>query len=71
MKQALLFQWIEAAEARSVCLLAEENTADATINRMPINAGPFALARLRRQLCLHVPNWGAVASQRSSERRTR
>jgi hypothetical protein len=33
MKQNQLQQWIEAAEARSVCVLAEEDPTRATIIR--------------------------------------
>jgi hypothetical protein len=52
MKQDALLQWIEAAEARSVCLLAEEDPARASsINPTP-NARLFDLASLRDQLCL-------------------
>ena len=52
MKQTLLLRWIEAAEARSVCLLAEEDPMRARINPMPPDTRPFKLARLQRQLCL-------------------
>jgi len=54
MKQTNPMRWIEAAEARSVWMLAEEHptrTATATVlpNAQP---GPSVLARLREQLCL-------------------
>jgi hypothetical protein len=54
MKQTPLLRWIEAAEARSICTLAEENPARAIVapasrSAQPLNA---LLARLREQLCL-------------------
>ena len=54
MKQTALLRWIEAAEARSVCLIAEEDPARATIDPIPTSAQPFnlVLATLREQLCL-------------------
>ena len=54
MKQTALLRWIEAAEVRSVCLIAEEDPARATIDPTPTSAQPFnlVLATLREQLCL-------------------
>ena len=54
MKQAALLRWIEAAEARSVCLIAEEDPARAMIDPAPTSAQPFnlLLATLGEQLCL-------------------
>ena len=54
MKQTNMMRWIEAAEARSVWMLAEENPARATVavdlsNFQPIH---LVLANLREQLCL-------------------
>ena len=54
MRQTPLLRWIEAAEARSIRILAEENPARAIIapasrNAQPLNA---LLASLREQLCL-------------------
>jgi len=54
MRQTPLLRWIEAAEARSIRMLAEENPARAIIapasrNVHPLNA---LLARPREQLCL-------------------
>jgi hypothetical protein len=53
MKQTPLLRWIEAAEARSICTLAEENpariVAPASRNAQPLNA---LLVSLRDQLCL-------------------
>ena len=54
MKQTPLLRWIEAAEARSIRILAEEDPARAIIapasrNAQPLNA---LLASLREQLCL-------------------
>ena len=52
MKQNHLLQWIEAAEARSVCVLAEEDPTRATIMPIMANMRPFDLGNLRKQLCL-------------------
>jgi hypothetical protein len=54
MKQSALLRWIETAEARSVCLIAEEDPARAPIDPAPTSPQPFnlLLASLRRQLCL-------------------
>ena len=54
MKQSALLRWIEAAEARSVCLIAEEGPAQASIDPIPTSPQGFnlLLASLRRQLCL-------------------
>lgn len=52
MKQNHLLQWIEAAEARSVCVLAEEDPTRATIMPVMGNVRPFDLGNLRKQLCL-------------------
>jgi hypothetical protein len=54
MKQTNLMRWIEAAEARSVWMLAEERPAKALAaatlpDSQPV---PSVLARLRQQLCL-------------------
>ena len=54
MRQSPLLRWIEAAEARSIRILAEENPARAIFapasrNAQPLNA---LLASLREQLCL-------------------
>ena len=56
MRQTPLLRWIEAAEARSIRILAEEDPARAIIatrvterNAQPLNA---LLASLREQLCL-------------------
>ena len=51
MKQDSLLRWIEAAESRSVCLLAGEDPARASVNTTP-NTRLFDLAGLRDQLCL-------------------
>ena len=51
MKQDALLRWIETAEARSVCLLADEDPARASINTTR-NTPLFDLAGLRDQLCL-------------------
>ena len=54
MKQPVLFRWIEAAEARSVWLIAEEDPTRAPIDPPPSSAQRFnlLLASLRKQLCL-------------------
>jgi uroporphyrinogen-III synthase len=54
MKQSPLLRWIEAAEAHSVCLLAEEDPAQATINPTSTSAHSFntLLTSLREQLCV-------------------
>ena len=54
MKQSALLRWIEAAEARSVCLIAEEDPARASIDQTPTSPQRvnLLLASLRRQLCL-------------------
>jgi hypothetical protein len=54
MKQTNLMRWIEAAEARSVCMLAEENpvrVAD-TGSMTELQPGQTVLAKLREQLFL-------------------
>lgn len=53
MKQPHLLRWIEAAEARSVCLWAEEDPWQPTLHPMQ-SAQPFhaVLTSLREQLCL-------------------
>ena len=54
MKHPTMLRWIEAAEAHSVCLLAEEDPARATINPTSTSAHSFntLLSSLREQLCL-------------------
>jgi len=53
MKQTNLMRWIEAAEARSVCMLAEENPVRAAVVALPEMQPVHALlAKLREQLCL-------------------
>jgi len=53
MKQTNLMRWIEAAEARSVCMLAEENPVRAAVVPLPELQPVYAvLAKLREQLCL-------------------
>jgi hypothetical protein len=54
MKQTPLLRWIEAAEARSICTLAEENPARAIVAPASRNAQPLnsLLASLREQLCM-------------------
>ena len=54
MKQPALLRWIEAAEARSVWLIAEEDPTRAPIGPPPSSAHLFnlLLASLRKQLCL-------------------
>ena len=54
MKQIPLLRWIEAAEARSIRRLAEEDPARAIVAPASRTAQPFnaLLARLREQLCL-------------------
>ena len=53
MRQSPLLRWIEAAEARSIRILAEENPARAIFAPASRNAQPNALlASLREQLCL-------------------
>ena len=54
MKQTNLTRWIEAAEARSVWMIAAENPAGMTVAAALPNARPVpsVLARLREQLCL-------------------
>jgi hypothetical protein len=54
MKQTNLMRWIEAAEARSVCMLAEENPMRGSIavampEPQPVHA---LLTKLREQLFL-------------------
>lgn len=43
MKQSALLRWIEAAEARSVCLIAEEDPARASIDATPTSPQGFNL----------------------------
>ena len=54
MKQSALLRWIEATEARSVCLIAEEDPARTSIDPTPTSAQRFnlLLASLWGQLCL-------------------
>ena len=54
MKQTNLTRWIEAAEARSVWMMAAENSAGTAVAADLLNAQPVPsiLARLREQLCL-------------------
>ena len=54
MKQTNLMRWIEAAEARSVWMLAEERPARATVAAALPGTQPVqtVLAKLRDQLCL-------------------
>jgi hypothetical protein len=54
MRQTPLLRWIEAAEARSICTLAEENPAGAIVAPAPPSAQPLnaLLDSLRKQLCL-------------------
>jgi hypothetical protein len=58
MKQTNLMRWIETAEARSVCMLAEENPVRATVATATPAAQPiqFVLLKLREQLCLGDPS---------------
>ena len=58
MKQTNLMRWIETAEARSVCMLAEENPARATVSTATPVAQPiqFVLLKLREQLCIGDPS---------------
>jgi len=54
MKQTNLMRWMEAAEARSVWMLAEEHAVRATIAvALPgVQPTQTGLAKLRGQLCL-------------------
>jgi hypothetical protein len=54
MKQTNLLRWIEAAEARSVWMLAGENTAGPAVSAALPDVQPVhsLLARLREQFCL-------------------
>ena len=54
MKQTNPMRWIEAAEARSVWMIAAENRAGTAITAALPNPRPVpsVLARLREQLCL-------------------
>ena len=54
MKQTNLMRWIEAAEARSVWMLAEENIAGPIVAAAPPDVQPphSLLARLREQFGL-------------------
>jgi hypothetical protein len=53
MRQTPLLRWIDAAEARLICTLAQENPARAIVAPAPRSAQPFnALLSLRKQLCL-------------------
>jgi hypothetical protein len=56
MKQTNLTRWIEAAEARSVWMIAAENpTGMAVTAALPqARPAPSVLARLREQLCLDM-----------------
>ena len=59
MKQTNLMRWIEAAEARSVCMLAEENPVRAAVTASMTELQPVqtALAKLREQLFLGDAAW--------------
>jgi hypothetical protein len=54
MKQTNPMRWMEAAEARSVWMLAAENPAGAAVAAALPEAQPVpsVLVRLREQLCL-------------------
>ena len=54
MKQTNLMRWIEAADVRSVWMLAGENTTGAALAAALPDAQPVpsGLARLREQFCL-------------------
>ena len=53
MKQPILMQWIEGAEARSVWLLAAENHPGRASLAAARNVScSSVLARIRQQLCL-------------------
>jgi hypothetical protein len=54
MKQTNLMRWIEVAEARSVCMLAEENPVRTavTASMTELQPGQTVLAKLREQLFL-------------------
>jgi hypothetical protein len=54
MKQTNLMRWIEAAEARSVCMLAEESPLRVaeTASMTELQPGQTVLAKLREQLFL-------------------
>jgi len=53
MKQTNLMRWIEAAEARSVWMLADEDPVRATVIALPeMQPVQALLAKLREQLCL-------------------
>ena len=54
MNQTNLMRWIEAAEARSVCMLAGEDPARMTVTTDTPNNQPIhcMLLKLREQLCL-------------------
>jgi hypothetical protein len=54
MKQTILTRWIEAAEARSAWMLAEEIAVRAPVATLPSEAQPLhgVLAKLRQQLFL-------------------
>jgi hypothetical protein len=54
MKQTNLMRWIEAAEARSVCMLAGEDPARLTVvtDRPNTHSIQSVLLKLRGQLCL-------------------
>lgn len=54
MKQTNMMRWIEAAEARSVCMLADEDPGRVTVATDVPSAQSvqFVLLKLREQLCL-------------------
>jgi hypothetical protein len=68
MKQTPLLRWIEAAEARSIRTLAEENPAQAIVAPAPRSAQSLnaLLARLRKQLCLGTTTGHAGRGDRAT-----
>lgn len=67
MKQTNLTRWIEAAEARSVWMLAGENTAVPAVTTAPPDVQPVhsLLAKLREQCCLGEATRRLVALYRT------
>jgi hypothetical protein len=67
MKQTNLTRWIEAAEARSVWMLAAENTAGPAVATALPDAQPVpsVLAKLREQCCLGEATRRLVALYRT------
>jgi hypothetical protein len=63
MKQTNLMRWMEAAEARSVWMLAEEHPVRATVAAASPGGQPTqtGLAKLREQLCLGEAARGRLA----------